>query len=590
VNYLRSSSVLRSPPHARPRVECLETRIVPYVTSGNSWPHPDLVTISFVPDNTILGSNGGSYLYSNLFAKFNAKFGSAATWENVILKAAQSWAAQTNINFAQVSDNGTTYGQGNYQQGDPGMGDIRIGGYNFGNGTLAVAFMPPPINNYSAAGDIEINTGAAFNIGSTYDLFTVTAHEIGHALGLAHSATSTAVMYGTYNGIKSSLTSDDINGIRNIYSSNNPRSADSYDSGSGNNTFATASNISSSIDPVALTALVQNLDITTTSDVDYYTFTAPSGSASTLTVNVQSSGLSLLAPNVTVYASDQTTVLGSASGAGHYGTTLTVTVTGVSAGQQFYVKVAGADSTVLGTGAYALTLNLGTSSSPTVPLPNTQTPNGSPLSGGGGSFEVPGVETPGSDSFNPAAAQAAIAVSALPPQGTATGTVSVATHVPSLPISTVGAQALVIAPSVSAARMQPTFATGGTSAATTSNPLPVALTVATVNHDVASGGGDAAAAPSADAPPALPQPSQDEAPAATGEATRAPAVPESHARDAYFAEGLWDTAEKAAPTPKVVEGAGVAAPATLAVPLAMLIWSVQPEARDERRGQRIVKR
>ena len=55
------------------------------------------------------------------------------------------------------------------------MGDIRIGGYNYGPGvsTLAWSFQPPPVNNTSLAGDIQFNTGEAFNIGATYDLNTV---------------------------------------------------------------------------------------------------------------------------------------------------------------------------------------------------------------------------------------------------------------------------------------------------------------------------------------------------------------------------------------------------------------------------------
>ena len=59
----------------------------------------------------------------------------------------------------------------------------------------------------------------------------------------------------------------------------------------------------------------------------------------------KSTGLSLLDPKLTVYAGDQTTVLGTATGSGEQGNTLTVTVTGISAGQQFYVKVAGAVTT-----------------------------------------------------------------------------------------------------------------------------------------------------------------------------------------------------------------------------------------------------
>src|SRR5947209_4599696 len=150
---------------ARLHLEQLETRIVPYTTVGGSWIHPQLVTISFEPDGTDLGG-----VSSNLFATLNAHRGwTTATWQNQILKAAQVWAQQTNVNFAVVSDNGTGIGGGLFQQGDPGMGDIRIGGFNFGTSDLAGADYPQPINNYSIAGDIAFNTGVGWNIGSTYD-------------------------------------------------------------------------------------------------------------------------------------------------------------------------------------------------------------------------------------------------------------------------------------------------------------------------------------------------------------------------------------------------------------------------------------
>src|SRR6266576_1571664 len=161
------SKFLRSPAprpersrRTRLYVETLESRIVPYANSGDFWLHPQLVTISFVPDGTVLGQSFTGPVRSNLFANFNARFGSAATWQNVFLKAAQLWAQQTNINFAVVSDSGADIGAGSYQQGDSTFGDIRIGGDDFGilNNSLAGADMPQPDNNYSAAGDIEMNT------------------------------------------------------------------------------------------------------------------------------------------------------------------------------------------------------------------------------------------------------------------------------------------------------------------------------------------------------------------------------------------------------------------------------------------------
>jgi hypothetical protein len=367
----------RAPRRAvRLELEALESRTVPYTATGNAWPSSQLVTISFIPDGTDLGGPT-----SNLVSTLNSRFGSATTWENVILKAAQTWAANTNLNFSVVSDNGTVSGGGLYQQGDPGMGDIRIGGYNFNNsGLLAFGDMPPPVNNFSVAGDITLNTGQPFNInGLDYDLYTVALHEFGHALGLGHSTDFNAVMYPYYSSPVTGLGTDDVAGIQSVYSGGAGRSSDAYDP---NGTMATAADITAQIDPNALTAVLTGLGITATSEIDYYKFTAPSNSNSSMTVKVQSSGLSLLAPSLRIYDSSNH-LLSSVTGSGDFGSTLSKTVS-ITPGKTYYVRVAGANSTVFGTGAYALTLNLGTGANPTVPLPNTQLLNGNPLSGGGG--------------------------------------------------------------------------------------------------------------------------------------------------------------------------------------------------------------
>jgi predicted Zn-dependent protease len=381
-----AKSTARALAAVRPAIEDLESRVVLYTTTGNLWPSPQLITISFMPDGTNV--NGYS---SNLFASLNAnsRFGSTAAWQNAILKAAQSWAAQTNINFAVVPDNGTPEGSGNYQQGDPGFGDIRIGGYAFNNPALAVAYAPPPVNNYSVAGDITFNTNQVFTNGTTgNDLFTIAAHEFGHALGLGHSTVPDAgyaEMYSVYNGVKPNLYSDDIAGIRSIYSGGAARSPDAFDQQAGlGDSFDNPVGMNVRISYPTMTYLVTGADITTTDDAGYYLVNAPPETTSTMTVQVQSKGLSLLSPTMTVYANDRTTVLASVSGLNQYGTILTATVTRVTPGTPYFIKVTGADTSVFSTGAYALALSFSTTAPPIASSPNTKLANGNPLQAGGG--------------------------------------------------------------------------------------------------------------------------------------------------------------------------------------------------------------
>lgn len=377
---------------ARLHLEEMESRLVPYGATTNAWPHPELITLSIVPDGTVVAAGKVSNMVSTLD---NHPVTAIRTgWRTEILRAAQAWAEKTNINFALIGDDGSGIGAGAYQQGDPDKGDIRIGGYHMGTtAPLGLAYAPPPVNNYSIAGDIQLNMSRSWNVGSTYDFFTVAMHEIGHTLGLNHAnntsgGSTSAVMWSSYQGTRTGPSTDDTNGIRNKYSSNLARSADQYDLAASNDAIWLATAIDSLVNTNA-TALIPSADLSTTSDVDYYAVTAPLNTTGTLTVNLQSAGLSLLSPQLTVYAADMTTVLGWASAAGDYdGATLSVTLEGVNPLDQFYIEVTGAETAtnwqMFNTGQYGLSLTFGANASPSIPLPNTQTSNGTPLSSGGG--------------------------------------------------------------------------------------------------------------------------------------------------------------------------------------------------------------
>src|SRR5206468_3292950 len=141
------------------------------------------------------------------------------------------------------------------------------------NGALAMAFLPPPYNGGSLAGDVVISTTPQWHVNADYDLETVAIHELGHALGMDHSAISTAAMYAGYTGMKQALTSDDSSGIQSLYGVRQP---DQFDAGIGNNVASTATLITPYLNSAGQ-AVFPSLDITTATDYDWFYVTVPAG-------------------------------------------------------------------------------------------------------------------------------------------------------------------------------------------------------------------------------------------------------------------------------------------------------------------------
>jgi hypothetical protein len=324
--------------YCRLTLERLEERDL-LATWGMAWPNPQHVTVSFVPDGTAIGS-----AQSNLFQTLNSQ-APTSVWETTILQAIKTWAANTNISIALVNDGGQPIGTSGMIQGDSRFGDIRVAAEPLGSDVAAIT-TPFDLTAGTRAGGIILNS-SDFGSASAglYDLFTVVLHEAGHSFGLPDQTTDpTSVMYAIYSGIRTGLSAADITQIQSLYGG--PRNPDIWEGASGNNTMATAA---------VITTPNIAADITTPGETDFFQFTIPAYFSYSMTVEVQTSNISLLTPSLTVYNSSLQ-IVASASSTNPLNNDAIASVGNLMPGQTYYFQVAGARSDLFGVGSYRLKL------------------------------------------------------------------------------------------------------------------------------------------------------------------------------------------------------------------------------------------
>lgn len=179
--------------------------------TDSKWPQPggkgSLVTITYSYSNVLDGRLGGSLSPASIRASIQEALG--------------RWASVAPLRFVEVADSGPPVSSNDY---DPtGKPMLRFGHrpIDGGWGTLAYGYYP---GQTGLAGDLHLDTGENWsnNPRSGVDLIEVATHEIGHAIGLAHSSVRPSIMaamYGSvFNGPGSSfLYQDDISGVQFLY-------------------------------------------------------------------------------------------------------------------------------------------------------------------------------------------------------------------------------------------------------------------------------------------------------------------------------------------------------------------------------------
>lgn len=194
-----------------------------FVLVGQQWPQPggkgSPVTISYSYQNMFDGDlrmPGGQPLPNSLI-------------RGSIEEALGLWASVAPLHFVEVPDDGTPI-DGGYPSGQ--FGQIRFR-HVYINGpdipgqqpiAKAQAYYPYPGSNFG--GDVEFDHGDRWQEVGTLpvpDVLGAATHEIGHALGLAHTDNPQANMYWIFTRRAGpgtgALHPDDIAGIRAIYGS-----------------------------------------------------------------------------------------------------------------------------------------------------------------------------------------------------------------------------------------------------------------------------------------------------------------------------------------------------------------------------------
>lgn len=141
----------------------------------------------------------------------------SATYQSTIEQALQRWASVTGLNFVQQNDSSSV--------------DVRIGFADLNTAStgtvgdttyhyVGTTFLPDVVvqlEDPAQLGLAAASTGGFEYSGLPATLLQVATHELGHALGLAHSTDSSAIMNAYLESGNQTLDANDVAGIQALY-------------------------------------------------------------------------------------------------------------------------------------------------------------------------------------------------------------------------------------------------------------------------------------------------------------------------------------------------------------------------------------
>lgn len=337
-------------PLRRPRMERLEGRRVLSGDQGDwdqtlPWSEANSLTLSFAPDGTRIGQHT-----SSLFATLGNW--SSREWQDAVVGAFQTWARTSNINVGVVKDDGSPFGTAAPNYGDPRFGDVRLGAVPMSLDSLAVAIPHDDPVAGSWSGDVLFNSEV--NFASIDEVFAVALHEIGHVLGLGHSADPQSPMYETLDASRRTPSAADLQALQGLYGS---RAPDLHEEESGNDTLDRATRIKyadEAEEGAAIydgsTPLVVYGDVGGSADTDLFRLDILPGYTGPVTVRIVTAGISQLAPHLTLL-SRRGQVLESVAVLAGQDATLVIPA---ATDGKYYLQIDGPESGLADTGAYAL--------------------------------------------------------------------------------------------------------------------------------------------------------------------------------------------------------------------------------------------